>query len=365
MTLEPYQTKAVHWLSARSRGIIVAPAGAGKTILMAAALDSVLSLKQRSSIVLIGWMCHTLEQKQQAQAALDNFPELSKAATVTIECAAAETDWSAFDVLVVDEVHWAGCDQWSKQVLSCNGARWGMTATPFGDDPERNEFLLSLFDHNLMEIGRHEVVNRLVPAVVHLLDDTDAGIRDAMEAEIERTIQRRRHWFKGADWELRAQVTWHVCIKRGIVGNAARNAKVVELAKRHAEDSVLILVNEIEHGKELAERIPGSRMCFSKMGRPSRKRTLETFKEGEVKCIIGTSMLEEGFDAPRSNVLIVASGGRSERKATQTTGRVLRAFGGKSVATIYDFQDYYHPFARKHSLLRQAVYRKLGYEVIT
>ena len=363
MTLEPYQTKAVHWLTARSRGIVVAPAGAGKTILMASALDSVLSLKQRSSIVLIGWMCHTLEQKQQAQAALDEFPELSKAATVTIECAAAETDWSDYDVLVVDEVHWAGCDQWSKQVLSCNGARWGMTATPFGDDPERNEFLLSLFDHNLMEIGRHEVVNRLVPAVVHLLDDTDAGIRDVMEAEIERTIQRRRHWFKGADWELRAQVTWHVCIKRGIVGNAARNAKVVELAKRHAEDSVLILVNEIEHGKELAERIPGSRMCFSKMGRPSRKRTLETFKEGEVKCIIATSLGDEGLDLPKANVLIMVSGGRSANKTIQRTGRVLRSYPGKTHGLIYDFRDRQHPMMERHSKKRIETYRMLGYRI--
>lgn len=122
MILELYQQRAVAWLSKRTRGIVVAPAGAGKTILMAAALDNVMSMKERATTVRVGWCCMTIEQKQQAEAALANFPRLENNAEVRIECAAAETDWSDCHVLIVDECHHSPAETWAKQVQTCNGA---------------------------------------------------------------------------------------------------------------------------------------------------------------------------------------------------------------------------------------------------
>ena len=360
--LEPYQVRAVDWLSHTRRGIVVASAGSGKTILAAAALEAVARSKPRTTKIRVGWLAHTIEQKQQAVDALNRFPELLPLIDLKVECAAAEHTWSDRDVLVVDEVHWAGCNQWSKQVQSCPGARWGFTATPFGDDQERNAALLALFNQQVFTIHRDEVSARLAPAKVVLLDASDACLQQPIDDEIERTMQRRLPYWKGEDWKLRAIVAWQVCIKRGIIGNKARNAEAVALAKRHANDSVLMLVNEIEHGQSLADQIPGAVLCYSKMGKKARREALEAFKAGSVRCIVATSLADEGLDIPIANVLVMVSAGRSRAKTEQRTGRVLRTFAGKEHGLIYDFRDTFHPMMARHSKVRQSVYLKLGYE---
>jgi superfamily II DNA or RNA helicase len=363
MTLEPYQSKAVTWLSTTRRGIVVASAGSGKTVIMAAALDTVAKLKPRSEKIKAGWLCHTLEQKEQAIKALTMFPDLERLMEFRVECAASEKTWGDCAVLVVDEVHWAGCEQWSKQVLSCPGARWGCTATPFVEDPERNRLLLEMFGNQMLKIDRAEVSNRLAPAKVIMLDATDPGLQQPIDDEIKRTMAWRIKYWKGEEWKLKAIVSWQVCIKLGIINNAARNAAAVTLAKRHAADSVLVLVNEIEHGQALCDAIPGSALCYSKMGKKARRETLEEFKSGTIRCIIGTSLLDEGFDAPIANVLILVSGGRSSAKSEQRTGRVLRVFAGKERGLIYDFNDRQHTMMANHAKKRMATYRKLGYEI--
>ena len=363
ITLEPYQQRAVEWLAKTKRGIVVAPAGSGKTILIAAALDNVMSLKQRTAVVRVGWCCMTIEQKQQALDALSNFPRLENNAEVRVECAAAETNWSDCNLLIVDEVHHAPAETWARQIETCPGARWGMTATPFSEDDERNKLLLSLFDNRVFTIDRDEVSARLVPAKVTLLNATDPDLQAPMDAEIDRLIQRRQRWWKGEAWELRAQASWYVCIKRGIVDNTARNAAAVAAAIRHSNDSVLVLVNEIEHGKLLAKTIPGAEVCYSQMGKAERKSVLDRFKSGELKCVVATSLADEGADFPRCNVLILVSGGRNESKTVQRTGRVLRAFPGKTHGQIFDFVDTFHPMMERHAKKRIATYRKLGYEI--
>ena len=113
----------------------------------------------------------------------------------------------------------------------------------------------------------------------------------------------------------------------------------------------------------MSERIPGSKLCYSKMGRKERSCVLADFKSGEIKCIVATSLLDEGADLPIARVLIMVSGGRSNAKTEQRTGRVLRLYQGKDHGIIYDFHDRQHSTMRNHSLKRMDTYRRLGYEI--
>ena len=108
---------------------MVSPAGSGKTIISAAALNAVLLRKPRASKVRIGWLANTREQIDQAKSAIQKFP-LVGAQDVKLACAAAQTDWSDRDVLVCDEVHHMIAPSWASQIATCQGARWGFTATP-------------------------------------------------------------------------------------------------------------------------------------------------------------------------------------------------------------------------------------------
>lgn len=410
ITLDPKQAEAVEWLSTKRRALLQYPAGGGKTIIAATALDRVSKAKPRSRRVRVGWMANTNEQvgqaykammlvqfgvdvkSSEAAAAWAQHEYASRLIEFRAACSAAETDWSGVDVLVVDEAHHvATAPQWQRQVDTAAGARWAFTATP-PEDPALLAGLLDRFGNEHMVVNREAVASRLAAARVVMLPDTNEGLRGLMDAEIDTLIRRRRHcWMGGripmlertimalrrdnkpdaraiadleqAEQQLWGQVAWQVCIATGIVTNGARNDAVVRLALEHRNDQTLILVNQIEHGQILSERIPGSSMAFSKMGKKKRAAALEAFAAGRCKCLLATSLADEGLDLPNANVLVLVSGGKSNAKTEQRTGRVLRTFAGKTHGMIYDFLDLQHPLMAKHSRARVDLYRRLGYSL--
>jgi len=365
VNLRPHQVAPVDWLSRRKLGLVVSPAGSGKTVIAAAALATVLESRRRTNHVRVGWMANTLEQCSQARAALSKFQAINDHAYVRVACAAAQTDWSDCALLIVDEAHHASADGWRSQIETCHGARWGFTATPDGEgnDAELKAMALrSLFGEERFIVERAEVGSLVTKAVVELHEASDPGLRAAMDAEIARVYNYRARYWGGDPGKLRAMVSWQVLVEMGIVGNQARNALASDLVLRHRGESVLVLVNQVEHAQQFAERVGGV-ACHSGMGAKNRRHALHDFKEGKIKCIVATSLADEGLDIPRASVLVLVSGGRSKAKAEQRTGRVLRQFAGKDHAKIYDFSDKFHPLMARHSEARQAVYRELGYEI--
>lgn len=369
MTLEPYQEEAVAWLSRRTRGAVIAPAGSGKTIIAAASLDRVVSAVPREKKIRVGWMANTIEQCLQAMKALQNFPAVIEHCRIKIECAAANTDWSPCDVLIVDECHHAAsAPGWRAQIENFRGPVWGFTATPpeRDDKPLEFELFLELFG-DIFTVERQDV-GRLAHAKVVLLNFSDKDASYRIDSNIERNlpIRRRQLFYSGIpEGQIYGMVAWNAVIEEGIVRNNARTMAAILVAKRHVlkNDSVLVLANQIEHCQQIAELIPNARACWAGMGRPKRARALESFSEGRLRCLVATSLADEGLDIPRANVLVLVSGGKSRAKTEQRTGRVLREFYGKEHGVIYDFEDTHHPLMAKHSRKRQEKYLELGYEI--
>lgn len=357
-TPRPYQIAASDWMSTKRRALLISPAGSGKTITVAMALDKAIKSRHRKALVKIGWLSNTKEQCQQARDAINLFPVVAKQ-DIRIACAASSTDWSDRDVLVGDEIHHALAPGWKSQIETCKNARWGMTATP-PQDPIQMDALTELLGPSYT-ITREQVAANLTPAVVRWLDATDPNLKEPIDTEIDRVVKIRRKWWPGDPQQLWGQVAWQTCVEMGIVANKLRNAAAIRAAVN--DKPTLVLVNQVEHGQVLAGSIPGAVACYSAMGAAARGVALENFKSGKTRCLVATKMLEEGFDAPNAEVIVMVCGGKSSRMAEQATGRVLRKFAGKSQSVVIDFRDNYHPLARKHALHRSAVYEKLGYAI--
>lgn len=313
----------------------------------------------RGRKVRIGWVANTREQCQQAQKAMDAFPLVAKQ-DIRIACAAAMTDWSDRDVLVADELHHILAPTWQSQVQTCKGAFWGMTATPPEDPVQKGVFMS--FCGEAYVITREHVRDNLAPAVVRWLDATDPNLKEPIDREIDRVVRIRQRYWSGDQGQLWGQVAFQTIIELGIVQNKARNAAAIQAATN--DKPTLVLVNQVEHGQALAALIPGALPCYSAMGMKARREALEGFTAGSVRCLVATKILEEGFDAPNAEVLVMVSGGKSSRVAEQSTGRVLRKFQGKSHGQIFDFKDTFHPLAAKHGRARGELYSKLGYTIL-
>lgn len=372
MKLDPHQHAPVEFLSKRRRALLQSPAASGKTVIAAAAIAKVLESKFRLKRVKIGWMANTKEQCDQARAAVVMFPVIKQKADVRVHCAAANQDYSDCDLLVVDETHHGVAPEWARQIETCQGARWGMTATPDfeGEDAEwKAARLIELFGPERFVVERADIAHRITKARVVMLDPkwTD-GLAELIDAETEKLYHKRLRGWGGDPQKLRAMVWWQKCVEHGIVDNFERTATAIMVANSHCHrgDTVLMLVNQVEHAKYVASRVHNGPAiaCYSGMGAKARRHTLYDFKHGKLPCIVATSLADEGLDVPRANVLVLVSGGRSKAKAEQRTGRVLRAFAGKEQGLIYDFADTPHKLMAKHAQARLAVYRGLGYEIV-
>jgi superfamily II DNA or RNA helicase len=185
------------------------------------------------------------------------------------------------------------------------------------------------------------------------------------EQEFHKRMKRFGH-MKGVNaQEQKSRCVWQFAQEHGVFLNKQRNASLIQLANHHAQenDSAILLIGKIEHGEALATQIPGAQMVYSKMGAKKRREAIAEFAAGNTRTIIATSLADEGLDVPRANVLICGSAGRSQAKAEQRTGRVLRQFEGKEHGIIHDFMDVQHYFLKAQSNRRAQTYKALGYHI--
>jgi superfamily II DNA or RNA helicase len=374
MELRTYQAQARDFLLAYPRAFVVAPAGSGKTIIgMSAVMDLADQFPCSIFPLRVLWLANTVDQLDQARAAFAsrNRDGLSPA-EVSFSCVASQRNPAPFHVVVVDEAHHVPAATWSTLIanVSPDARLWGLSATPFGPDEERNEIVRSTF-RMFYEVSREavEASGHLLKADVamHDLDkpgEFNASINAWAEKQVAKQLARwpwgdRQEWMKRAQWKYTRE-----CLEQ----NARRNWSIVSIANAHVKmgESVLILVGSIAHGEMLRDMVGEAfpvALAYSAMGARKRRTTLESFRTGSLPCLIATSLADEGLDVPRASVAILALGGRSPTKLIQRVGRVLRPFPGKSRGVVHDYLDAGASFGYAQAMRRTRLYHDLGYEV--
>ena len=314
----------------------------------------------------ICWKANTIEQVQQAQAAIAKC-QWPDPVEFEVNCVASGKGVAGADILIVDEAHHAMAKSWIDMISQATGRVWGFSATPWTGDEERDAKLVQFFGReNFLAVDRDEVKagGSITEGIVHI---HDVDVPGEFDDEIERltaaqlAIDTRKFRFISPD-ELERRARWRFTLA-AVQGNTARNDRIVELATRC--NAVLVLVQSIEHGKALQARIPGSAMVYSKMGAKKRHAAIADFRDGRLSCMIATSLADEGLDVPRAAVLVLAAGGRSSGKLEQRAGRVMRPHDSKDFGTVHDFSDRGARLAYSQYLARAKTYRALGYTIKT
>ena len=391
-TLRPYQQRSSDYLAANKRALCVCPAGGGKTIIAASALS-----KAKREGGRIGWACNTREQVDQGAAAMAAFG----VGPAWVKCVAGikPLDMEGLDFLVLDECQHLVAPSWMKVALAGKGAIWGLTATPESQNAERDKVFSDFWQGNVTEVMLEEVKagGHLAKGVIRVVDvdregEFDAEIERKTNVKIFKTFKN----FKSHKLSIsrvmalgdamsqfaldvldsiqkmypkRYEVTaskakWSFTLPV-ILANANRENAAVELANESIAEgkSVLVLVLQIEQGKALEAKIPGSLFVSAKTPKKARKAAIDDFRDGSLNCMIATSLADEGMDVPRASVLILATVGRSLIKVIQRAGRVMRPFEGKEFGVVYDFADKGASMAKFQHFARMKIYRSLGYLV--
>ena len=310
------------------------------------------------------WLANTREQVDQAWSAIKRttYPHPVE---WHVCCVASQPDVSTADILIIDECHHLPAVSWWTTAIVATGRVYGFSATPWSGDWERDQSLEAFFGpENFITIPRDEVKagGSITEGLVYMHhvdvpECFDAEITKKAEAEAQRRYKRWRRvpiheHYKRAQWQFTAEA---------VITNQKRNAKIVELASQG--EAVLVLVSSIEHGESLQKLISGAELVFSKIGKKKRKERIDGFREGSIRCLIATSLADEGLDVPRAAVLVLASGGRSAGKIEQRAGRVMRPHESKTIGIIHDFADEGAATAARQAKARMKIYKRLGYKL--
>jgi superfamily II DNA or RNA helicase len=355
MNLRDYQKNAVEWAKTNSFGLIVAPAGSGKTWIGASIIKHYHELYPEW---LFGWLAPTRETCQQARTSLRvaGIPN----EIVEVRCPHESVDFSNKNLLIVDEAKHSPARVLRGIIESCRGLRYGFDATPWCDDPERNAVTRKLFHDQVYEIKRSDIGDSLADAYLHLSDATDLNLKQKIDDNIDRLFVTRRRYMRISDDELKRMCAWESLVDIGICQNDVRNQYAINYAIEHMDMQTLILIPRITLGEEYEAAIPRSLLVHSKIGKKQRKAAMEEFKAGNLRTMIATSLADEGLDLPNVELLIMVSGGRSSQKTIQRASRALRKTDSKNCATILDFSDKFHPIGAYHAKKRMECYRQLG-----
>ena len=371
--LRDYQIPAVSTLAQTFRGILKSPAGSGKTIIGAAALarwSKVRSKLQRRKM-RVAWIAHSTDQLEQAKRAVALFPVIAESCDLTMACYAACLPLASYDLAILDECHHIAAPEFRKALNFHEGARWGLSATPERADDLKDD-VFRLIGPIVHTISRQLLVNsgQLAQAKVifHAPNKPKEFEEVIAKAALPLYEERKRRWpvfFKNkhaAEHQM-SKCVWQAAQGIAITENTARNQRIIDIALSHPHDSHLIIVGSVAHGEAIQAHIPGAIICHSRIGPKRRREAIAAFSNGVAKCMIATSLADEGLDVPRASILTLAAAGRSAAKAEQRTGRVLRAFHDKTHGTIHDFWDHQHYFLLHHSKRRKQLYTSLNYSI--
>lgn len=158
---------------------------------------------------------------------------------------------------------------------------------------------------------------------------------------------------------------YNLSMQKGIVENEERNEKAIEVTKKHQNQSILIIVDLLEHG-EIVEKMlneAGINAVFISGQSEVRKSALDLFKREKLRVLISTSILDEGIDIASIQVLCFLAGKKSKRQLLQRVGRGLRKKEGLNEVSVYDFLDFGSKYLERHSRERIQIYKNEGFEI--
>lgn len=239
--------------------------------------------------------------------------------------------------IIIDECHQAKASVLKKLLthnLSNAPVRWGLTGTIPKQD----------FEFESLRASLGEVINQ-----INAHDLQERGILSNCHVNIIQTVE----WKEFRDYAQESTF---------LTTDSTRMTYISELIQKIAETgNTLVLVNRIDSGEFLAEKIPDSVFVSGKIKTKDRKKEYDEVKIVDNKIIIATyGVASTGIDIQRIFNLILLEPGKSFVRVIQSIGRGLRKAKDKDHVEIYDLTAT-TKYAKRHLTERKRYYKESQY----
>lgn len=374
ITLRDYQLEAIEYGILAERGIFEVATGLGKTEIAAGIIKSLglrtlfivhtqdllhqtakrLSERLETSIGLVGDGIFETEPEivvATVQSLNSRTFQKSKNGRYILHKKTGQIMkrfLNSFNIMFQDETHHSSSMSFYRIGMFMHNAyyRFGLSGTPL----RRSE----LSNMKVMAVTGPVIYSKLAEEAI------DEGHLSDIEVCIVENTEEVFH------------SEWQQLYEMGIAQSEHRNTLITKIVgsmylKRRRQ---LILVRHIKHG-EILQRMLANHLhvpaVFLSGKDPAWKReqikgkfNTQDMKDGGF-VLIASSIFDEGVDIPEIDVLIHASGGKSEVKLIQRIGRGLRKKKSGNKLIVYDFDDKNIKYLNNHSEQRIETYKNEGF----
>jgi superfamily II DNA or RNA helicase len=359
------QKTALRALLSNESGVLVAPPGAGKTVIACA----LIAERKLPTLILV----HRKQLADQWKQQLLQFTDLKKnqigafgteerRRTGLVDIGMLQTlardnspdqPLSGYGHIVIDECHHVPAVSFESVLKRIQSRHFvGLTATPYRKD------------------GLERIITMQCGPVLYTMDETEAQLL------IARRVMVRDTGFRMSQ-DASPQPALHE-IWQALVTDRDRLQLVASdvIAALSEERFPLILSDRKDHLELLLAEINAMHddkravgfLITSDTGKRMRKRIMEDVRamrqSGELPFLLSTgSLIGEGFDLPELCTLVLAMPLSFKGRLVQYAGRLHRESTGKNDVRIYDYVDVNLGLGITMFRKRMATYRKMGYSV--
>jgi superfamily II DNA or RNA helicase len=226
----------------------------------------------------------------------------------------------------------------------------GLSATPFRTDDDESQRLARRFDSCWLPPDQEHLYRRLRAQSVLAeprYQPLDSGVSLTGD-ELERLGRLPEPW-EGLDFENLLEA-----INQRLAGDTRRNERLVECIRDSAERAILFFTNSVAHAEEMTARLnlAGISAAAISGSTPTvaRRYFLDRFQRGQIRVLCNHSVLSTGFDAPKTDMVLIARQVFSPVRYMQMVGRGLRGEknGGTAACRIVTVMDNLGRFQNRH-----------------
>jgi superfamily II DNA or RNA helicase len=369
-------------------GLIVAPTGAGKTVIETML---VCRLKRRALI-----LTHTSEIAKQIS---DTFERLTGVKTGTIyggvrdirpvtvgliqSVNGSDPILQNIGALIIDEAHHCSAPSYLDVLSKCPAKyRYGLTATIKKTGGEERIIYAALGPVlGNVSVAELQEGGHLNAGVFRAIYTTAAASQFEFVAAKCWYYKGQQREPKGKGCPLPCTYTNDDSVDQCVMGRGyfgwiyskigkdeIRNRRIVDEAAAASKDHpwTIVLTHRKEHAKLLTERLKlmVKTPVWMAIGTPDMKKkdrvaAIEGYRSQGGILVAITQILGEGFDAPKTSCLVRAMPAGGRVAVQQQTGRVMRPQDKPSL--IIDFVDHRILWLKRMWMGRSSIYKKLGF----
>lgn len=364
----PSQSAAVDAILQAERGVVCAPPGFGKSVL----IESTALAYPHAKIDVVTDrlnLVHALHRRLSRRFPVglvgdgryDNTPRVTVYSASSLHKSPADAHF-----LLCDEAHELVSDAVVAELARYSQSRnFAFTASPTGRFDGADVRLTALFGDVIFHRSYRDAVAEglVVPIEVQWIrcdsptNPCDGARNDALRKRL------------------------------GIWANQKRNRSIAEAVRCYEQEQVLILVDTVEHAVCLRQHLPEYELVYAEcedatiqpyirrnmlpadwpsMTTQRRKELTARFERGELRKAVATGVWAVGVDFTHLQVLVRADGGAGMIRSVQLPGRVSRINEaiGKQTGILMDCTDEFDPRMREHARARYRHYREIGWEQV-